>query len=146
MKIWNKILTGSASELTSSIGSAIDGIVTNDEERMQAKNELTEIVTSKLSELASFQKEVLLAELNGTKLQRSWRPIVMLSFAAIVVYSKFIAPCFGLPNTDLESDFWTLLEIGIGGFVIGRSLEKITHKVTENADIAFFKRKKRNEI
>lgn len=144
MKLLDKILKGSASELVENMGNAIDGIVTNDEEKQKAKNQLTQIATDKLTEVAGFQKEVLLAELNGTKLQRSWRPIVMLSFAAIVVYSKFIAPAFSLPNTELEPDFWGLLELGLGGYVIGRSLEKITHKLTENADMTFLRKKHRN--
>lgn len=60
-----------------------------------------------------------------TTLQRSWRPLVMLVFAFIVLYSKVIAPLFNLPIAPLEPQFWTLLELGLGGYVIGRSLEKI---------------------
>ncbi|MCP4125359.1 MAG: hypothetical protein GY751_26800 [Bacteroidetes bacterium] len=143
MKILNKIFSTGAKELTESIGSAIDKLSTSEQEKLNAKNTLTEIVTSKLSELAAYQKEVLVTELKGTKLQRSWRPIVMLAFAAIVVYAKFIAPAFGLPNAELEAPFWNLLEISIGGYVIGRSLEKVTDKVTQNVDLSFIKKRHR---
>ncbi len=144
MKILNKIFSTGAKELTDSIGNAIDNLSTSEQEKLNAKAQLTKIVTDKLSQLASYQKEVLVTELKGTKLQRSWRPIVMLAFAAIVVYAKFIAPAFGLPNTELEAPFWSLLEIGIGGYVIGRSLEKVTDKVTQNIDLTFIKKKNRN--
>ncbi len=144
MKILNKIFSTGAKELTESIGNAIDNLSTSEQEKLNAKNKLTEIVTNKLSELASYQKEVLITELEGSKLQRYWRPIVMLAFAAIVVYSKFIAPAFGLPNAELETPFWNLLEIGIGGYVIGRSLEKVTNRVTQNIDLTFIKKRKRN--
>ena len=143
MKFWDKLIKGSATELTKSVGDAIDGIVTSDEEKLKAKAELTEIVTSKLTDIAKFQKEVLITELSGTKLQRSWRPIVMLMFAFIIVYSKFIAPAFGLPNAELEPEFWTLIEIGLGGYVVGRSVEKVTDKVTKNMDITFLRKKER---
>ncbi len=143
MGIFNKILSTGVKELTDSIGNAIDNLSTSDDEKLNAKAKLTEIVTEKLAELASYQKEVLVTELQGSKLQRNWRPIVMLAFASIVVYSKFIAPAFGLPNAELETHFWKLLELGIGGYVIGRSLEKVTDKVTKNIDLTFLKKKRR---
>ena len=143
MNIIKKLFASSAKELTDSIGSTIDNLSTSDLEKLQAKNALTQIVTEKLTELASYRKEVLVTELSGSLLQRSWRPIVMLSFAAIVVYSKFIAPAFGLANAPLDPPFWSLLEIGIGGYVIGRSLEKVTDKVTQNVDLSFIKKRNR---
>ncbi len=145
MGIFDKILKGSASELTENIGEAIDSIVTNDQERLEAKNKLAEIVTDKLTQIAGYQKEVLLAEANGTWLQRSWRPIVMLAFASIVIYAKFVAPAFSLPSAELEPNFWDLLQIGLGGYVVGRSAEKIVRDLTKNADLTFLKKKHRNK-
>lgn len=141
--ILNKIFSTGAKDITDSIGNVLDNVITSDEERLTAKNRLTKIVSEKLVQLASFQKEVLLVELNGSKLQRSWRPIVMLAFTSVVVYSKFIAPAFGLPTAELEPDFWELLKLGLGGYVVGRSLEKITEKVTENVDISLLKKRNR---
>lgn len=143
MGVFDKILTNATKDVTQSIGQVIDQVVTNDSERLQAKNELTKIVTNSLTDLAKEQKEVLVTELNGNKLQRNWRPIVMLMFAFIVVYAKFIAPAFGLPNAELEPYFWNLLEIGLGGYVIGRTVEKVAGKVTQNIDLSFIKRKNR---
>ena len=143
MSLLTKIFKGTASEITEGVGSVIDKIATSDQERLNAKANLTEIVTGKLTELASYQKEVLVTELSGTKLQRSWRPIVMLAFATIVVYSLFIAPAFSLPNTELPEYFWSLLEIGLGGYVIGRSVEKISGRVTKNIDLSLISKRKR---
>ena len=72
----------------------------------------------------------IIAEAKGNWLQRSWRPILMLSFGFIVIYNKFAAPLFGWPIPILEGEFWTLLQIGIGGYVVGRSAEKIADKIT----------------
>ena len=41
------------------------------------------------------------------------------------VYTKFIAPMFSLPVPPLEDEFWSLLNLGIGGYVVGRSAEKV---------------------
>lgn len=143
MGLLNNILNIKADEAVKEVSNVLDNVITSDDERLKAKNELTKIVTEKLNELAQAQRDVLLQELQGNKLQRNWRPVVMLMFAFIVVYSKFIAPAFGLPNAELEPYFWNLLEIGIGGYVIGRTIEKVTGKVTDNIDISFIKRKNR---
>jgi hypothetical protein len=45
---------------------------------------------------------------------------------------KFIAPLFDLRIPELENEFWNLLQLGIGGYVIGRSAEKISEKITIN--------------
>ncbi len=133
-KILSKIFGDGASKLVDSIGKTVDGIVTSDDERMKAKSAITSLVTGFFEKMASMQKEVIMAEASGSWLQRSWRPVLMLGFGFIVMYSKFLAPAFGLPNTELEPDFWQLLRIGIGGYVIGRSAEKLGGKLADNID------------
>lgn len=137
-------LKGSAKELTDSVGNAIDNLSTSDQEKLKAKSEISKIVLDGLTQVASYQRDVLVTELKGTKLQRNWRPIVMLMFAFIVVYAKFIAPAFQLPSTELEPDFWGLLQLGIGGYVVGRSVEKVAKTVTKNIDLSFIKKRNRN--
>ena len=96
------------------------------------ENILTEINNS-INKIIDAQKNIIISEASGNWLQRSWRPVVMLSFAFIVVYSYFVQPAF-FPDSvniraELPSDFWQLLNIGLGGYVIGRSLEKISENV-----------------
>ncbi len=69
-----------------------------------------EVVNSFAGKMMDAQKDVLLAELNGNKLQRSWRPIIMLAFGFVVVYEYFISKVFALPAANLPSKFWDLLE------------------------------------
>lgn len=135
----NKILSWLSSDLFKSIGGVIDEVFTNDEERAKAKNEILKVLSDKALELDRMRVDIIQSEAAGNWLQRSWRPILMLAFGFIVVYSKFIAPAFNLPNAVLEPDFWNLLQLGIGGYVVGRSAEKIIQNVSENIE---FKRKK----
>lgn len=107
------------------IGKVIDSLFTSDEERIKAKNEIFKVLKEQQLELQRLQTEIIVAEANGNWLQRSWRPILMLSFGFIVIYVKFIAPLFSLPIPPLENEFWNLLQIGIGGYVIGRTGEKM---------------------
>jgi len=93
----------------------------------------------------------LVTEARGNWLQRSWRPILMLAFGFIVVYAYFFEPAFllnegehGIANT-LNPNFWGLLKLGVGGYIIGRSTEKVASTVTSRVDIPFLRKKDRNK-
>ena len=108
----------------------LDKLFTSKEEKIKAESIIKQILIEKQLELQQMQTDVIIAEAKGNWLQRSWRPILMLSFGFIVIYVKFIAPVFGLTIPALEIEFWELLKIGIGGYVVGRSAEKISKNIT----------------
>lgn len=127
-----KILAG----LIKPVSELIDNVTTSKDEKLQAKNKLQDLQNELLmkmldyeSELAKTKAEVLKSETMGSWLQRSWRPILMLTFGFIIVYEYFLSNVFGLPKSDLPEYFWDLLNIGLGGYVIGRSAEKIVPKM-----------------
>ena len=54
----------------------------------------------------------------------------MLTFVAIVANNYLIYPYISLfwnsaPLLELPPDLWGLLKIGLGGYVVGRSAEKV---------------------
>ena len=128
----NKILSWFTGGVVKEVGNVIDKLFTSEEERLKAKNEVFKVLQEQQLELQKLQTEVILAEANGNWLQRSWRPILMLAFGFIVIYVKFIAPLFSLRIPPLENEFWDLLQLGIGGYVVGRSAEKIAGNITVN--------------
>ncbi|MGB0881881.1 MAG: 3TM-type holin [Vicingaceae bacterium] len=138
----SKIIKETIEGVLNGASGIIDSLPSNDKKHA-AKNELTGIVLNNLTKALDVQRDTLVTEMKGNWLQKSWRPILMLCFGFIVMYSKFIAPAFGLSNANLEHEFWTLLELGIGGYVIGRSVEKIGENVTKNIDLSFLKKKDR---
>ena len=71
------------------------------------------------------QVGVVRVEAAGNWLQRSWRPLVMLVFAVIILIGTFTS----LPMLADSSRFWDLLEIGLGGYVVGRSGEKMVSTI-----------------
>ncbi len=120
-----KIIDWFSKGVVGEIGKVIDDLFTSDEERLKAKNEVFRILREKELELQKMQTEIIIAEAKGNWLQRSWRPILMLAFGFIVIYVKFIAPLFDFKIPELENEFWNLLQLGIGGYVIGRTGEKM---------------------
>jgi hypothetical protein len=103
----------------------LDNLFTSKEEKIKAENVIKQILIQKELELQKMQTEIIIAEAKGNWMQRSWRPILMLAFGFIVIYVKFIAPLFDLRIPVLENEFWNLLQLGIGGYVIGRTGEKM---------------------
>lgn len=61
-------------------------------------------------------------------LAANWRPLLMLTFGALIVARWF---GWAAPNlTEAEYiKLWDIVELGIGGYVIGRSAEKIVPSV-----------------
>lgn len=106
---------------------AIDGVTTSGRERIELKKQF-------ITQIVDAQAKVIAAEAaSGSWLTQSWRPIVMLSFAGILVYNFFLGPMFALKIVDLPQDLWTLLQVGIGGYVGGRTVEKLVPMLAKKA-------------
>ncbi len=118
--------------LTALIGPVtglLDKFIPDADQKAKLAHDIATMSEKHAQELALAQINVNKEEAKGNWLQRSWRPILMLGFGFIVMYNKFFAPAFGLPNAELEGEFWNLLQLGVGGYVIGRSAEKIAKDV-----------------
>ena len=77
--------------------------------------------------------EIITAEIKGESwLQRNWRPLLMLVCIAIVADNYLIGPylralfSFTSPVRELPERLWSLMQLGVGWYVVGRSAEKIT--------------------
>jgi len=83
-------------------------------------------------DLAQLQAavQVIVAEATGNWLQRSWRPIMMLTFCGLIV-ARWLG--WTAPNLQpAEYDhLWSIVELGIGGYTIGRSVEKVVPYIAE---------------
>ena len=116
------------------ITDLIDNLTTTDKERLELKNELTKIENEFLgksleyeSKLLDAQGLIVEAEAKGQSwMQRNWRPITMLTFLVLVVFD-----CFGWLKFRLSNEAWLLLQIGLGGYVVGRTGEKIVDKISK---------------
>ena len=112
----------------------VDNLHTSEEEKLQLKKELTVVENQLASKVLDYetkliesQSSIIKAEATGHSwLQRNWRPITMLTFLVLVVLDVF-----GVLTFRLAPPAWTLLQIGLGGYVIGRSAEKIAPAVTD---------------
>ena len=126
-----KIIEWFGGSVVKDLMGGLDKLFTSKEEKIIAENAIKQILIQKQLELQKMQTEIIVTEPKGNWLQRSWRPILMLAFGFIVIYVKFIAPLFDLRIPELENEFWNLLQLGIGGYVIGRTGEKMMDSYTK---------------
>ena len=134
-----KILGGGLKDVVEAIFGGIDKLSTTDEEKLKARQVAMDAVhafelqmTDLDNQFAAHQAQVLQAEINSASwMARNWRPILMLSFTYIIVHNYVIVPLFSLPTLEIPTDMWELLKIGMGGYVIGRSVEKVVPAVVQ---------------
>lgn len=110
--------------------STIDKVVTNKAEAEKIKLALQQdMLTNKASEFKAAA-EIIIAEAKGESwLQRNWRPVLMLWFAGLIGahWMGFTAPNI---SEEILNGLLDIVKIGIGGYVIGRSTEKIVKEAS----------------
>lgn len=93
--------------------------------RIAAQNQIQIALMQRAAAIEEAASAIVKAEVQGESwLQRNWRPILMLVFAALIV-ARWMG--FAAPNLA-EGEYlklWDIVQLGLGGYVIGRSAEKI---------------------
>jgi hypothetical protein len=132
-----KFIGGKASDTIESIGNVIDKIDKSDE-KMQMQLDYKELLVGMGEKLLDYenrllehQASIIQTEAKGESwLQRNWRPILMLLCIFIVFSNYVLVPYFGIPSVILDEHIWNLIEVGTGGYIAGRSLEKISDNLS----------------
>jgi hypothetical protein len=132
----SKILGTGAKETVDAIGNAIDKIDKSDEKlemQLKYKQLLMEIEGSYLNyenKLLESQSKIVESEAKGDSwLQRNWRPMLMVICMFIMLNNYVLVPYFNIPVATLDDHIWRLMEMGVTGYVAGRSLEKISENL-----------------
>jgi len=116
----------------------IDNLHTSVEEKLAMKVALTKLETEFGAKALDYEKSLLTAraEVINTEtksestITRTWRPVTMLTFLGIVVWFV-VGKAFGLPLPEeaFVNNVFGLIKLGLGGYVLGRSAEKVVPAV-----------------
>lgn len=124
------------------VDDVLHSVLPDPQAQAQARNALAQmVINGRIAQMTS-QAGIITAEADSQSwLTRSWRPITMLVFVAIIANNYLIAPYLqvmfhaGL-QLALPPDMWDLLKLGIGGYVVGRTVEKTTTAITGRSPTA----------
>jgi len=113
------------------ISNVVGKLITDKDKAKELEAVIEGELIKQETKFMSYQRDTITAEINSKSwLARNWRPITMLTFVFIVFNNFVLAPylkMFGAPFTILPipPQMWTLLSIGIGGYIAGRTGEKM---------------------
>ena len=123
------------------IGSKIiDRVIPDKNAARAAKDKLVGMeLGAEMKELEAAMNIIVAEASSEHWLVAAWRPITMLVFVAIVGNNYLIYPYLALfwndaPVLTLPPDLWDLLKIGLGGYVVGRSAEKIVKSYASDGE------------
>ena len=110
----------------------IDDLHTSEEEKLTQKAALMKLSMSFLEkgldfELAQVQAKtaIIMAETKSDSwVTRNWRPVTMLAFVGAILGYWFGLTPDSVPEEAVLAMF-SLVKIGLGGYVVGRSAEKV---------------------
>ena len=122
-----------------SVISLVDKAVLDKDEAARIKAELTRLAYTQehdeFMKIVEEQASIIRSEAQGEgAAQRNWRPHLMYLIMGLLVFNGALVPLvnvlFSVQLPVLEAwkaipqDMWSLLQIGMGGYIVGRTVEK----------------------
>ncbi len=81
------------------------------------------------AEIESAAAKIINTEAASTHwLAANWRPLTMLVFVGLIVARWFGWAAPGLQEAEYLK-LWSIVEFGLGGYVVGRSVEKVAPSI-----------------
>ena len=117
----------------------VDVVYDSPTEKAEARAKLMMIQGEILKEVSNFesilveaQSKIIIAEAQSQSwLTRNWRPLLMLDFIIIIFWNHFVAEVFGVTPATIPDHMWSVIKIGVGGYIGGRTFEKVAPKVIQ---------------
>lgn len=129
------IITAVLSLLRGPLFSIIDKLIPDGSLKARLKAEIEQRLLQSDDHLAELQAEMLGIELKSESwMTRSWRPLLMYLIMALLAFYGFLLPLaeavFGKVEFEprwhqFPDGLWTLLMLGVGGYIGGRTVEKL---------------------
>lgn len=123
--------------LIAPLTTLIERIFPDKAQQDKAKAEMMAIVAQADAEAYKAKGKIIEAEAKGESwMQRNWRPLLMMTFIVIIINNYILMPYLlsmgvQIVSLPLPPEMWNLLTVGIGGYIVGRSGEKIYKSVNE---------------
>ena len=123
-------MLGAVAPLAKILFNTIEKAVPDKDLQEKLKAQLqTQLLQSHTQELTAAAK-IIEAEAKAGWFASSWRPLLMYVLIFILVWNYVIGPVIkifmgAVITFELPGDVWSLLQIGLGGYVLGRSAESV---------------------
>ena len=131
------VIGGIISGLTGPLSQVAERYFDNKDDQQAFKNAVELEILKNQKDFEDLSANIVLAEAKSQHwLTAVWRPFTMVLFALVIAVNILIIPyvvipilwMFGIPVPEfmeIPDQVWTLITIGLGGYVGGRSGEKM---------------------
>jgi hypothetical protein len=107
------------------VGQIVGSLFPNPTEKAKAEAEAMRQLLAHQGEIEAAAAKIIQTEAASTHwLAANWRPLTMITFTALIVarWMGWVAP--NLSEAEYLK-LWSIIEFGLGGYVVGRSVEKV---------------------
>lgn len=107
------------------IGQIVGSLFPDPTEKAKAEAEAMRQFLAHQGEIEAAAAKIIQTEAASTHwLAANWRPLTMITFTALIVarWMGWVAP--NLSEAEYLK-LWSIIEFGLGGYVVGRSVEKV---------------------
>ena len=113
------------------LGDALRRLFPDPAEAAKAQAELSLALLANANAIEKAAADIVKTEAqSGNWLASSWRPLVMLTFTTLIVMRWLGYAASGLSEAEVLK-LWDIVQLGLGGYVIGRSVEKIMPQIVQ---------------
>ena len=116
------------------VGDLVKRLVPDSDKANLIEKEVKLALLEHTDSLEAMRGKIVLAEANsGNWLTAAWRPLLMMVVVLIIACNYLLFPIVRIfypemITLELPQELWSLLTIGVGGYVVGRSGEKMVDK------------------
>lgn len=113
------------------LGKVVGNLFPDPEQKAKAEAEMMKALLAHQAEIEGAAAKIIQTEAASQHwLAANWRPLTMLVFVCLIVARWF---GWAAPNLS-EAEYvklWSIVEFGLGGYVVGRSVEKIAPSIAD---------------
>lgn len=113
------------------LGKVVGNLFPDPEQKAKAEAEMMKALLAHQAEIEGAAAKIIQTEAASSHwLAANWRPLTMSVFVCLIVARWF---GWAAPNLS-EAEYvklWSIVEFGLGGYVVGRSVEKIAPSIAD---------------
>jgi hypothetical protein len=116
------------------LGDLVKRLIPDSDKSADIEREIKLALLENSDSLEALSGKIVLAEAKSSNwLTAAWRPLLMMVITTIIAVNYLIFPVLNNFTEqqfliELPVELWNLLQLGVGGYVVGRSGEKMVEK------------------
>jgi roadblock/LC7 domain-containing protein len=118
------------------LGPVLQKVIPDEGKRAEAQAEMQRAMLDQQADLNKAMADVMKADASSeSAMARNARPVVVYWALAMITWVGVVSPMIGLQAETISAlkgvpeDLWSLLSVGIGAYMLARSVDKIVPQV-----------------